>query len=82
MVFLRTTIHFDGKDPNLCGNFKSGHEKCSSASDKASQKLSSIESINLEFIKKTLEDILLYKGSTTKRLNIVLKLIVLPLKLC
>ena len=39
------------------------------ARDKASaKKLLSIESINLEFI-KTLEDILLYKGSTTKRLE-------------
>ena len=48
---------------------------------KLRQKTLSIESINLEFI-KTLEDILLYKGSTKKRgSNIVLKLIVLPLKL-
>ena len=58
--------HFDNKDLKLIKILREGM-KNGGARDKASaKKLSSIESVNLEFI-KTLEDILLYKGSTTKR---------------
>ena len=60
--------HFDSKDLKLIKILRTGM-KNGGARDKASaKKLLSIESINLEFI-KTLEDILLYKGSTTKRLE-------------
>ena len=60
--------HFDSKDLKLIKILGAAMKNGGARDNASAKKLLSIESINLEFI-KTLEDILLYKGSTTKRLE-------------
>ena len=58
--------HFDSKDLKVIKILREGMQNGGVRDKAAAKKLSNIKSINLEFI-KTLEDILLYKGSTEKR---------------
>ena len=58
--------HFDSKDLKLIKILRESMKMVVSEIKQLPKKLSNIKSINLEFI-KTLEDILLYKGSTEKR---------------
>ena len=58
--------HFDNKDLKVIKILREGMQNGGIRDKAAAKKLSNIKSINLEFI-KTLEDILLYKGSTGKR---------------
>ena len=58
--------HFDSKDLKLIKILRTGMKMVVPEIKLLPKKTLSIEFINLEFI-KTLEDILLYKGSTTKR---------------
>ena len=58
--------HFDSKDLKVIKTLRERMKNGSVRDKAAAKKLSNIKSINLEFI-KTLEDILLYKGSTEKR---------------
>jgi len=58
--------HFDSKDLKVIKILRESMKNGGVRDKAAAKKLSNIKSINLEFI-KTLEDILLYKGSTEKR---------------
>ena len=58
--------HFNIEDLKLVKILKSGMENGGVRDKAAASKLSNIGSVNLEFL-KTLEDILLYKNSSTKR---------------
>ena len=58
--------HFDSKDLKVIKILREGMKNGGVRDKAAAKKLLNIKSINLEFI-KTLENILLYKGSTEKR---------------